>query len=85
MIQRSIAAGTLEDGFVWFSRSANMNSIGLIGRGQRHQAIRRGKTDMRKMLTPEQIEYNCDCFKTNGCLLILVMIKAITLIMHNET
>ena len=22
-----------------------------------------GRTDMRKMMTPETIEHNCDCFK----------------------
>ena len=35
----------------------------LVGGGTASIGDPSGKTDMRKMLTPEQIEHNCECFK----------------------
>ena len=37
--------------------------IALVGGGTGMIGDPSGKTDMRKMLTPEQIEHNCECFK----------------------
>ena len=37
--------------------------IALIGGGTGMIGDPSGKTDMRKMLTPEIIQHNCDCFK----------------------
>ena len=37
--------------------------IALLGGGTTTIGDPSGKTDMRKMLTPEQIEHNCECFK----------------------
>ena len=44
-------------------QQAGHKPICLIGGGTATIGDPSGKTDMRKMLTPEQIEYNCDCFK----------------------
>lgn len=44
-------------------QQAGHRPICLIGGGTATIGDPSGKTDMRKMLTPEQIEYNCDCFK----------------------
>ncbi len=38
--------------------------IALLGGGTGMIGDPSGKTDMRKMLTPETIQHNCDCFKT---------------------
>ena len=42
---------------------AGNKPIALIGGGTGMIGDPSGKTDMRKMLTPEQIEHNCECFK----------------------
>ena len=44
-------------------QQAGHKPICLIGGGTATIGDPSGKTDMRKMLTPEQIEHNCDCFK----------------------
>ena len=44
-------------------QQAGHKPICLIGGGTATIGDPSGKTDMRKMLTPEQIEYTCDCFK----------------------
>ena len=44
-------------------QQAGHRPICLIGGGTATIGDPSGKTDMRKMLTPEQIEYNCECFK----------------------
>ena len=44
-------------------QQAGHKPIRLIGGGTATIGDPSGKTDMRKMLTPEQIEHNCDCFK----------------------
>ena len=45
-----------------FIRDSN-KPIALVGGGTGMIGDPSGKTDMRKMLTPEQIEHNCECFK----------------------
>ena len=42
---------------------AGNKPIALIGGGTAMIGDPSGKTDMRKMLTPETIKHNCDCFK----------------------
>ena len=42
---------------------AGNKPIALIGGGTGMVGDPSGRTDMRKMLTPEQIEHNCECFK----------------------
>ena len=42
---------------------AGNKQIALIGGGTGMIGDPSGKTDMRKMLTPEIIQHNCDCFK----------------------
>ena len=42
---------------------AGNRPIALIGGGTGMIGDPSGKTDMRKMLTPETIQHNCDCFK----------------------
>ena len=42
---------------------AGNKPIALVGGGTGMIGDPSGKTDMRKMLTPEQIEHNCECFK----------------------
>ena len=37
--------------------------IALIGGGTGYIGDPSGRTDMRSMMTPEQIQHNCDCFK----------------------
>ena len=44
-------------------QQAGHKPICLIGGGTATIGDPSGKTDMRKMLTPEQIEHNCDCIK----------------------
>lgn len=43
---------------------AGNKPIALIGGGTGMIGDPSGKTDMRKMLTPEIIQHNCDCFKS---------------------
>lgn len=42
---------------------AGNRPVALIGGGTGHVGDPSGRTDMRSMLTPEQIQHNCDCFK----------------------
>lgn len=42
---------------------AGNRPIALIGGGTGMIGDPSGRTDMRKMMTPEQIQHNCDCFK----------------------
>ncbi len=42
---------------------AGNKPIALVGGGTGMIGDPSGKTDMRKMLTPETIQHNCDCFK----------------------
>ena len=42
---------------------AGNKPIALVGGGTGMIGDPSGKTDMRKMLTPDQIEHNCECFK----------------------
>ena len=42
---------------------AGNKPIALVGGGTTMIGDPSGRTDMRKMLTPEQINYNCECFK----------------------
>ncbi|MCM1114439.1 MAG: tyrosine--tRNA ligase [Clostridium sp.] len=42
---------------------ANNKPIALIGGGTGMIGDPSGKSDMRKMMTPETIQHNCDCFK----------------------
>lgn len=42
---------------------AGNKPIALIGGGTTMIGDPSGKTDMRKMMTPEMINYNCECFK----------------------
>ena len=42
---------------------AGNKPIALVGGGTTMVGDPSGRTDMRKMLTPEQINYNCECFK----------------------
>ena len=42
---------------------AGNKPIALIGGGTRMVGYPSGRTDMRKMMTPEIIQHNCDCFK----------------------
>ena len=42
---------------------AGNKPIALIGGGTAMIGDPSGRSDMRKMLTPEQIEHNCECFK----------------------
>ena len=44
-------------------KMAGNKPIALIGGGTGMIGDPSGKTDMRKMLTPEIIQHNCDCFK----------------------
>ena len=43
---------------------AGNKPIALIGGGTGMVGDPSGRTDMRKMMTPEIIQHNCDCFKT---------------------
>ena len=45
-----------------FTGSGN-KPIALIGGGTGYIGDPSGRTDMRSMMTPEQICHNCDCFK----------------------
>ena len=42
---------------------AGNKPIALVGGGTGMIGDPSGRTDMRKMMTPETIQYNCDCFK----------------------
>ena len=42
---------------------AGNKPIALIGGGTGHIGDPSGRTDMRSMMTTEQIQHNCDCFK----------------------
>ena len=42
---------------------AGNKPIALIGGGTGMIGDPSGRTDMRKMITPETIQHNCDCFK----------------------
>jgi len=42
---------------------AGNRPIALLGGGTTMVGDPTGRTDMRQMLTPEQIQYNADCFK----------------------
>ena len=42
---------------------AGNRPIALIGGGTGYIGDPSGRTDMRSMMTPEQIQHNCDCFK----------------------
>ena len=42
---------------------AGNRPVALIGGGTGHVGDPSGRTDMRSMLTAEQIQHNCDCFK----------------------
>ena len=42
---------------------AGNKPIALLGGGTGMVGDPSGRTDMRKMLTPEEIQHNCDCFK----------------------
>lgn len=42
---------------------AGHRPIALVGGGTGHIGDPSGRTDMRKMMTLETIQYNCDCFK----------------------
>ncbi len=42
---------------------AGNRPIALIGGGTGYVGDPSGRTDMRSMMTPEQIQHNCDCFK----------------------
>ena len=42
---------------------AGNRPIALIGGGTGNIGEPSGRTDMRSMMTPEQIQHNCDCFK----------------------
>ena len=42
---------------------AGNRPIALIGGGTAHIGDPSGRTDMRSMMTTEQIQHNCDCFK----------------------
>ncbi|MBQ5338639.1 MAG: tyrosine--tRNA ligase, partial [Oscillospiraceae bacterium] len=42
---------------------AGNKPIALVGGGTGMIGDPSGKTDMRKMLTPETIQHNCECFK----------------------
>lgn len=44
-------------------QEAGNRPIALIGGGTGYVGDPSGRTDMRGMLTPEQIQHNCDCFK----------------------
>ncbi|MDO5335851.1 MAG: tyrosine--tRNA ligase [Eubacteriales bacterium] len=43
---------------------AGNRPIALIGGGTGYIGDPSGRSDMRSMMTPEQIQHNCDCFKT---------------------
>lgn len=42
---------------------AGNKPIALIGGGTGYIGDPSGRTDMRSMMTPEQIQHNCDCLK----------------------
>ena len=44
-------------------KEAGNKPIALIGGGTGYIGDPSGRTDMRSMMTPEQIQHNCDCFK----------------------
>ena len=44
-------------------QEAGNKPIALIGGGTGYTGDPSGRTDMRSMMTPEQIQHNCDCFK----------------------
>ena len=44
-------------------QEAGNKPIALIGGGTGMVGDPSGRTDMRQMMTPEQIQHNCDCFK----------------------
>ncbi|WP_346662523.1 tyrosine--tRNA ligase [uncultured Merdimonas sp.] len=44
-------------------QDAGNKPIALIGGGTGYIGDPSGRTDMRSMMTPEQIQHNCDCFK----------------------
>ena len=44
-------------------QEAGNKPIALIGGGTGYIGDPSGRTDMRSMMTPEQIRHNCDCFK----------------------
>ena len=46
---------------------AGNKPIALIGGGTGMVGDPSGRTDMRKMMTPEIIQHNCDCFKKQMC------------------
>ena len=49
---------------------AGNKPIALIGGGTGMIGDPSGRTDMRKMMTPETIQHNCDCFKKQMSLFI---------------
>ena len=44
-------------------QEAGNRPIALIGGGTGYIGDPSGRSDMRSMMTPEQIQHNCDCFK----------------------
>ena len=44
-------------------QEAGNKPLALIGGGTGYIGDPSGRTDMRSMMTPEQIQHNCDCFK----------------------
>ena len=44
-------------------QEAGNRPIALLGGGTGYIGDPSGRTDMRSMMTPEQIQHNCDCFK----------------------
>ncbi len=44
-------------------QSAGNTPVVLVGGGTGYIGDPSGRTDMRSMMTPEQIQHNCDCFK----------------------
>ena len=44
-------------------QEAGNKPIALIGGGTGYIGDPSGRSDMRSMMTPEQIQHNCDCFK----------------------
>ena len=44
-------------------QEAGNKPIALIGGGTGYIGDPSGRSDMRSMMTPEQIQHNCDCFR----------------------
>ena len=71
-------------------QEAGNKPIALIGGGTGYIGDPSGRTDMRSMMTPEQIQHNCDCFKKQIIFSSVIMKKeeanhiAKSAIMQNE-